>query len=412
MRLMKNPEITRLLGVLLALLVVFILLAIFGISVSMRMFTEPLHTQQAALVGTLLERYPDAEQELIRQLTSADEEAVQRGEAMLARYGFAADDLLLYDSELLVAQSRIQTWLYLAMIAIVFAVLSMVFFLFIRRRYRTVALLHDYARDIVDGRETLDIRDNGEGEFSILKNQIYTITTMLKEQKAALQREKLGLSDSIADISHQLKTPLTSLSVMTDLLMDEPSPEMRAEFLSRIRAQLDRLEWLVSSLLKLSKLDVGTVKMKRERFLVTRLIQRAMDTLSIPLETKQHDVTISGDPDAEIIGDIEWTTEALINILKNSIEHTPDRGELRISWEVNPIYTRIVIADNGVGIDPTDLPHIFTRFYRGKNASNDSVGIGLAMAQSIVKQQHGDIMARSELGSGTSFVITFYKGNV
>jgi signal transduction histidine kinase len=411
MKLFRNPEVARLGFILLITLAVSLLLAVIGVSLSMRKYIEPLLTQQAAFIGAIADRYPDAEQLLMRQLSSVDKEAVRRGKELLTQYGYD-DSRLIMETGLMQSQRRYQTWLFISIIALVFAALTAVFFMFIHRRYKTVTQLYEYMRDIAEGRDSLDIRDNGEGEFSILKNQIYTITTMLKEQGEALRREKLRLSDSIADISHQLKTPLTSLSMMTDLLREDHHPEMREQFLERIRSQLDRLEWLVSSLLKLAKLDAGTVTMKRETFPVSALIQRAVDTLSIPLEIKQQRVEISGDPGVNLVGDLEWTSEAVINILKNCIEHTPEHGEIRIHWETNPIYTRISISDNGEGIDPKDLPYIFNRFYRGQHTDKDSVGIGLAMALAIVKEQGGDIAVNSKPSLGTTFMITFYKQRI
>lgn len=402
---------TRLVRWLFVAAAIFLVLAAVGIAFSIHQYMEPLRTHQAALIGALVEEYPDAEQELIHLLSGADDATIRRGEAILARYGYDSDALLLA-TDLMQSQLRIQTWLYLSLVVFVTASLAAIFLLFIRRRYQTIRQLQQYIDHIADGRETLDIRDNEEGDFSLLKNRIYTITTMLGEQTDALRREKLTLSDSIADISHQLKTPLTSLSVMTDLLMDDPPPEMRREFLNRIRAQLDRLEWLVASLLKLAKLDAGTVQMKQQPVQVNHLVQRTLDTLRMPLEDKQHLVELDGEPGVEFAGDLEWTTEALINILKNCIEHTPPQGRIRIAWETNPIYTRIQVADNGIGIESKDLPYIFQRFYKGSHAGDDSIGIGLAMAQTIVKQQNGEITASSEPGVGTTFTITFYKVHI
>lgn len=411
MRLTRNPEIIRLIIILLVIFVLSLLFVVIGIQYSLHNYTEPLLNQQAALIGTVVEHYPDAEESLIRQFSSIDDETVKRGEAILSRYGYDDGQLIML-TDLMQTQRRLQIWLYVSIVLFVFGVVTTVFFIFIQRRYQTVSGLHDYLRNIAEGQTFLDIRDNGEGDFSILKNEIYKITTMLREQTESLGRDKLRLSESIADISHQLKTPLTSLSVMTDLLVEDQHPQMRMQFLERIRAQLDRLEWLVSSLLKLAKFDAGTVKMKQQDFPVLQLVQRAVDVLSIPVEIKELQVTVSGDPDVSLTGDFEWSAEALINVLKNCIEHTPEHGEIRIHWESNPIYTRISIADSGPGIDARDLPYIFNRFYRGQNASEDSVGIGLAMAQAIVKAQNGDITVKSEPGVGTTFMMTYFKKHI
>ena len=172
---------------------------------------------------------------------------------------------------------------------------------------------------------------------------------------------------------------------------------------------MERIEWLVSSLLKLSKLDAGVAVMKKDPVNVRSLVEKAVSPLLIPMELKEQTLELEGGEGVYFIGDAHWTTEALINILKNCMEHTPCGGRLQVAWEGNPIYTQIRIADTGEGIPKEDLPHIFTRFYRGRNAHEDSVGIGLAMAKSIILQQNGDITADSYPGRGTTFSIRFYK---
>lgn len=286
------------------------------------------------------------------------------------------------------------------------------FFAFTAYRYGQIRKLSDYLRRICAGEHSLDIRDNVEGELSILKNEIYKVTLMLSEYNKRLQDEKLRLSEHMADISHQLKTPITSMMVMVDLLGNEDlPPDKRREFVARLSSQLKRIEWLVSSLLKMAKLDAGVVKMKRERVKVSALIESALKPLLIPMEVKDIAYTVTGG-DEVLTCDLQWTTEAIINILKNCIEHAPQHGKIEIAARDNPLYFEISISDNGPGISKEDLPHIFTRFYRGKNASPDSVGIGLAMARSIIKEQNGDIVVESRESRGTTFFIRLYKAVV
>ncbi len=286
--------------------------------------------------------------------------------------------------------------------------LTVVFFT--RSRYRDIERLTGYLRKIYGGDYTLDIRDNREGELSILKNEIYKVTLILSRQAQLLQDEKKQMADAISDISHQLKTPLTSMSVMAELLQDEKlDTEKRRTFSKNLEAQLTRMEWLLSALLKLAKLDAGTVIFKKERVAVRELFQRVTRPLLIPMELKEQTLVLEGEEQTEFLGDAEWTCEALINILKNCIEHTGVGGTITIRYTQNPIYTEVVIADNGSGIDKEDLPFLFQRFYKGKNASPDSVGIGLAMAQSIIAGQNGDISVTSKKGEGTRFSIKFYR---
>lgn len=297
--------------------------------------------------------------------------------------------------------------LFLFVIAII---LFVSFVIFTKWRYREIERLSGYLRRIGSGEYSLDVRDNREGELSILKNEIYKVTLMLSEQSSLLQQDKIKLTDAISDISHQLKTPLTSMMVMADLLSDAKLEDSkRSEFTHNIQVQLERIEWLVTSLLKLSKIDAGTVTFKKEKVLVRDLIGKATGPLLIPMDIKEQTLIINGDEASAFIGDYNWTAEAIVNILKNCVEHTEEGGEIAITFSENPLFTEIVIRDNGKGIAKEDLPYIFKRFYKGKNAGEDSVGIGLAMAHSIISGQQGDLKAISEVGKGTRFHIKFYK---
>lgn len=287
---------------------------------------------------------------------------------------------------------------------------SSISILYTRKRYKELERLSHYLRRIYSGDYSFDIRDNTEGELSILKSEIYKVTLILSNQAKALQSEKEQLADAISDISHQLKTPLTSMMVMTDLLnKDNLSSDKRKEFTRNLEHQLKRMEWLLTSLLKLSRLDAGTVIFKKEPVKVQELLQKAIDPLMIPMELKEQIFHVQGEEGVTFLGDMGWTTEAIINILKNCMEHTRIGGEISVSFLENPIFTEITVTDNGTGIDREDLPYIFKRFYKGKNAGDDSVGIGLAMAKSIIYGQNGDISVTSREHQGTSFSIKFYK---
>lgn len=280
-------------------------------------------------------------------------------------------------------------------------------------RYREIDQLSSYLQEVTNGNYKLDVRDNREGELSLLKSQIYKVTKMLSEQGTHLEEDKQKLTDAISDISHQLKTPLTSMTVMADLLSDPRlSDDKRKEFTHNVQVQLERMEWLVSSLLKLSKIDAGTIHFKRESVSVPTLIQAVTEPMLVPIDIKMQRLQISGDGDVTFEGDAKWTTEALINILKNCVEHTPDQGDLFIDFAENTLYTEILIRDTGSGIAKQDVPYIFQRFYKGTNASDESVGIGLAMAHSIITSQQGELTVHSELGVGTAFQIRFYKAVV
>lgn len=278
-------------------------------------------------------------------------------------------------------------------------------------RYRELAKLVSYLESMRTGHFPLDIRDNREGELSILKNDIYKLTLTLSEQSELLRKDKKYLADALADISHQLKTPLTSITIMTDLLSaGNLSPEKRTEFTANIAAQLERIEWLITSLLKLSRIDAGAVTFRSEQIPAAELVRRAAEPLLVPMELRSQSLEVEGAPETTVTGDLNWTTEALSNILKNCVEHTPEGGTISIRYAENPLHTEIVVEDNGCGIDPHDLPHIFERFYRGQNASPDSVGIGLAMARTILLNQDADVSAENRSPEpGARFTLRFFK---
>lgn len=277
-------------------------------------------------------------------------------------------------------------------------------------RYRQIRKLSEYLRQINAGDYSLDMRDNQEGELSILKSEIYKSTRMLSEASEQLEKDKIHLKGSMSDISHQLKTPLTSMTVMADLLENPGLPQAkRDEFIHNIQTQLERTEWLVSSLLKLSKIDAGTVIFRKDTVQVADLIKKVMDAVQIRIDIKNIKVVTEGDRNATFQGDFHWTSEALINIIKNCIDHIPDESKLDIYYTENALYTGLIISDYGNGIAKEDLPHIFKRFYKGKNASEDSVGIGLAMAETIISGQNGSIDVSSEPDEGTTFHIKMYK---
>ena len=277
-------------------------------------------------------------------------------------------------------------------------------------RSREIERLADYLRRIADGEYTLDVRDNREGELSILKSEIYKVTAMLSEYNERLQAEKTAQADAMADISHQLRTPLTSMLVMSDLLRDPQLPaDKREEFLGVIRRQLERIQWLTSTLLKMAQLDAGVAVLKSEPVELSRLMSEAFAPLLVPAEIKRQQLTATGCEGITLACDRRWTAEALVNILKNCVEHTGEDGLIQVQCRDNPIFTELVITDNGEGIDKADLPHIFQRFYRGKQPGEDSVGIGLAMAHAVITRQGGTISVASHKGKGTCFTIRFYK---
>lgn len=279
---------------------------------------------------------------------------------------------------------------------------------FTKRRYSEIEKLNSYLEKVLSGDYAPEILDQKEGELSILKSNIYKATTTLKYQKELLTEDKVRLANAIADISHQLKTPLTSMMVMNDLLQTEDDQNKRNEFLKTQSDQLDRMNWLIQTLLKLSKIDAGTITMKKEEVTATSIVKEIVKPFEIQMELKGINYS-SFDSDMILSCDKNWTIEAIQNIVKNCIEHMGENDELKIEAEETNIYKQIIVSDTGCGIAKQDFPHIFERFYKGKNAGKDSVGIGLALAKTIISSQRGDILVESTEGVGTTFYIRFFK---
>lgn len=277
-------------------------------------------------------------------------------------------------------------------------------------RYREISHLSELLNRVARGVYDSEPIASQEGELSVLRSEIYKLIVTLREQTEMLGHDKRFLMEAISDISHQLKTPLTSLNVMTDLLQDEHlSDERRQEFIHNIHSQLLRMEWLVSSLLTLARLDAGAIQFQPVTVSVKKLIDDAVAHLLIPMEIKQQTLELIGDGALAFAVDQKWTAEAVSNVVKNCIEHTPEGGLVRISWQDTALFTEIKIRDNGPGIDLKDLPFIFDRFYKGRQSGMESIGIGLAMSQTIVKAQNGTIEAENYLPRGAQFTLKFYK---
>lgn len=288
------------------------------------------------------------------------------------------------------------------------AVIISLFCIWKKRQMDYLKELNRYLSLVCSGDYSLDVSDNSEGEFSILKNNIYKVVVKLRTTNEELRREKLFLVDSLADITHQLKTPLTSITVMTDLLKAEPSSDKRTEFVDIIETQVDKMNWLTATLLKLSKLDADAVEFNKTELSSVQTAEDCLAPFLLSLELK--DITVEKDvKQFTFTGDKNWTDEAIKNIIKNCVEHSESGGRIKITANDTNIYSEFTISDTGCGIDKEDLPHIFERFWHGKNSSADSVGIGLALSKEILAKENASVSVESEKGKGSVFSIKFYK---
>lgn len=287
-------------------------------------------------------------------------------------------------------------------------ILSVVFYVFTKQRYRKIEELNDYLSAVCSGNYELAVNDNAEGELSILKNNLYKVMILLRTASEDAKKDKLYLADSLADISHQLKTPLTSMMIITEVLQDEKDEEKRAGFIRIIEEQLEKMKWLITTLLKLSKLDADTADFNMKSLNCADIIDRSINPFLVQAEIRKIKISKHVNPFI-FTGDENWSVEALENIIKNCLEHTSDGGTLNINTNSTTIYNEIEISDNGSGIAKEDLPHIFERFYHGKNSSAESVGIGLALSKAVFSKENANIDVKSKEGIGTKFTIRFYK---
>ncbi len=287
--------------------------------------------------------------------------------------------------------------------------LCTVFIIYTIKRYANIALLCEQIDKVLHNSISFEIDGYEEGELSILRSEIYKMTVRLREHAVILEKDRLFLSNAMTDISHQLRTPLTSINMIISFLKN---PDLKMDKQLQLIRELEmlfwRMDWLISSLLKMSKIDAGVAIFKKETVSVHNMIAKAVEPFIIPMEVRGVSLNIQGDPCAQFEGDMNWSAEAVGNILKNCLEHTDPAGTIEINYTQNLLFTEIVIRDNGSGIIATDLPNIFERFYQGKTVKDSGFGIGLALCKMILSQQNATVKASNLDTEGACFSIRFF----
>ena len=293
-------------------------------------------------------------------------------------------------------------------VLVVCAILNCVHLVNTYRRYRKIQELSSDINRILHGDDTLSFDKYEEGELAILESEVQKMVVRLREQQSQLLEDKKYLADSIADISHQIRTPLTSINLLVSFLSEpDITEEKRKKTIRELYELLSRIDWLITTLLKISKLDAGTIQLKREEMTMEELMKQSVEPLLVPIELRGQELRIYAK--GHFVGDANWTSEAIGNIVKNCMEHTPIGGNLYIQANENTLYQEIIIEDTGSGIATEDLSHIFERFYKGKNSSDKSFGVGLALARGIINTQNGTVKAENKKEGGAKFTIRFYK---
>lgn len=387
-----------------------ILFAVIMTNVTTDIYQKHVYEREGTLLKKVIEEHPENEEEMIQLYEKTDFRKVDT--SVLKKYGYLTSDDLKYFQDLKQAHYNLLVS-QIIFVTLLFIVLNIAYIWYQWNQDRKLKELDRYLLTVLAGNYNLDIRDYEDGILSSLKNDVYKMSVLLKEDKERALEQQKYLESVLSDISHQLRTPLTSMYVMNDLLSNgKVRGKQKKEILNKNRAQLERIEWLITTLLKMSRIDAGTVTFKEEKVVTKELIKKALEPINIPIELKKQTVLIVGDKKSTVILDQKWTVEAFVNLLKNAHEHTPVGGMIIIKITDNPLFTEFLVQDNGTGIAKEDLPHIFERFYKGKNSSSESIGIGLNMSKTIIQKENGTIMVDSTEGKGTTFTIRFYKADV
>lgn len=389
-------------------IVIIIFLITFSILIykQYKTYTYNFNQKIAGIIDNVLEKYPDIEKrEIVEILNSSD----KTNNEILREYGIELDK----DSVILENNTDFQKFIIIdiSTLIVFILILSIIVFKYNHSESKKINEITKYIEEINRGNYKLNIEENTEDELSILKNELYKITIKLKEVAENSQKDKTTLKDSLSDISHQIKTPITSILIMLDnILSDENMPEdIKKDFIKDIKREIVNIKFLVKSILKLSKIDSNSIKFIKKEVFIKDIINEAVKNVSMLSELKNIEIIVLGDDSIKTICDLKWQVEAITNILKNCIEHSYENKKIYINYNQNNMYTELKIEDNGTGIDAKDLPHIFERFYKGKNSSSDSVGIGLALSKSIIESNNGYIQVDSKLNKGTTFIIKYLK---
>ena len=406
---LKNKEVRELILIEIIVLIIGIVSILLLNKYSYETYKEAIIENNLYIIDSIISKHPELENEVIDGIINHD---ISKGESyeILNKYGLDRLDTVDYLNNNSYINKTIRKYniIYISILIIfVFSILI----IYINKIYNKIRKLSIYANDILNNKYNMDIREYSEGDISNLKNDLYKMTIKLKEQNELSLKDKIYLQDTLSDISHQLKTPLTSMYVINELLYDDKlDKSLKKELLNKSKKGLERIEWLITSLLKMSRLDSGSEKLILERVKLINIINKTIEPIRIPLELKNINLNVSCSNDIKVNVDVNWTTEALINILKNAMEHTLENGNINIVCSDNPRYTLISISDDGCGISKKDLPHIFERFYKGMS-NKESIGIGLNMSKKIIENENGNISVKSKENEGTTFIIKLFKNN-
>lgn len=410
-RYFNNPELKRSSIILLMLMALLLIASIFSLRLHHERLKKAYINDFGAIAGKIIDKNPELEKEIMQIIIKgASEDEIAKGEKLLGQYGITAnlENELFPKISSVARKNSYSIYIIFAFLTSILFILNYSQYVFLYKRIRRLTF---GAKKVVEGEYDIAIYEDKEGDFAKLAVSFNSMRGIIRNNIKELKKEKEFLVDILSDISHQLKTPLSSMIVYNDIMLNkELSKEQTKTFLISNQNQLQRMKWLIKSMLKLAKLDAKAIELSKEEQSLNETVQESIEAL----ESKAYEggVKINLIEKDEVVFDHDrlWLEEALINIIKNGIEHTQAGGEISVEVFQNPVYRRVVIKDNGEGINEEDLPNIFKRFYKAKSSKKtDSIGIGLALAKAIIELNGGVVECESRLGAGTTFIITFLK---
>lgn len=392
------------LTILLITIIIFSFITIWYIQ---KNYKEAMYSYTNQVIAKIVEQYPEREEDIIQDIFLNSEESKDI-EDILSKYGFESENIDIENTHFEIINKLI------ILFSIFFIIITLgvigIYSMYIRRQNQKLKALDNYCKEILKGKDILDLKEQDESDFSKLKNDIYDMTIMLKEKNRLLEKNNKDIEKLIADISHQLKTPLTSLNLINDMLYTDLPEEKKKEFLDSSQKELEKINWLIKTILNIAKLDSKTLVLNKRMEIAYDLCLEVKKNFNAMCEIHHANIEIVSNQEENVYCDRKWTIEAINNIVKNALEHHAKLITIKI--EENTMYTKLTIKDNGEGIDKKDIGHIFDRFYKAKNSKETSLGIGLAFCKSIIKNQEGEIRVKSskkECDTWTEFMIKLYK---
>ena len=389
-------------------LVITIIFSIFMAIINIyeyKEYTKNFNKNIGSIIDVIQSKYPEISTDEIVEIVNSKE---IRQNNLLKKYGID-----LEKNAIILDNNKTNNKFMKIEISIIFIgsiILLLIFIIYEINQDKEIDEITKYLEAINNKNYTLKIDENSEDELSILKNELYKVTVMLRENASNSLKDKVNLKIALEDISHQLKTPLTSILIILDNLIDNPEMDYqtRVEFLHDFKREAVRIQSLIQSILKLSKFDSNTVQFIKQDIYLKQIVDEAIKNTESLADLKNIKINVEGNKKIKLNCDLLWQTEAVTNILKNCIEHSNENTQIDIKYNNNSVYSYITITDYGEGISKEDIPHIFERFYRGKNSANESIGIGLSLSKTIIESNNGIIAVESN-NNKTTFTIKYFK---